>query len=242
MKKDYRPYAIVRIHYLFSKCITHFFLKPQFEKVGVGLEVWRPWNVEVFGGFVSLGQHIHILADKYHRTQFCAWKSAQQQGEIQIGDYVLISPGVRIQSASSVSIGDNTMIASNVYISDADWHGIYDRVASPGKTAAICIGQNCWIGEGAKIGKGVSIGDNSIVSMGAVVVKDVPANVIVGGNPANIIQALDTQKNFTKRQHLFHYFDEAVIQKQWQTLHKIKHSQSRWSKWIQTLLLPQKGD
>ena len=178
MKKDYRPYLVVRFGYWLTKLYCRFFTKAQFDEVGVGLEVWRPWNVEVFGADVSLGKHVHILAAKYKQTQFCTWQHEKGHGKISVGDYVLISPGVRIQSASEISIGVNTMLATNVYISDADWHGIYNRVESPGATASIRIGDNCWIGEGAKIGKGVSIGNNSIVAMGSVVVKDVPENCI----------------------------------------------------------------
>ena len=37
---------------------------------------------------------------------------------------------------------------------------------------------------------GVTIGDNSVVAAGSVVVKDVPANVIVAGNPARVVKEL----------------------------------------------------
>ena len=53
------------------------------------------------------------------------------------------------------------------------------------------------------IGKGVTIGKNSIVAAGAVVVKDVPDNVIVGGNPANIIKELDPTIDGVTRIKLF---------------------------------------
>ena len=44
-----------------------------------------------------------------------------------------------------------------------------------------------WIGANATILPGVTIGDHAIVAAGAVVTKDVPANVIVGGVPAKVI-------------------------------------------------------
>jgi acetyltransferase-like isoleucine patch superfamily enzyme len=53
--------------------------------------------------------------------------------------------------------------------------------------APITIKENVFIGTGSIIGKGVTIGENSIVAAGSVVHRDVPANVIVGGNPAGII-------------------------------------------------------
>ena len=54
----------------------------------------------------------------------------------------------------------------------------------------VTIGDNVWIGGGAIINPGVTIGNNVVVASGAVVVKDVPDNVVVGGNPAKIIKNL----------------------------------------------------
>ena len=48
----------------------------------------------------------------------------------------------------------------------------------------INIGNNVWIGGGAIINPGVTIGDNAVIASGSVVIKDVVANTLVGGNPA----------------------------------------------------------
>ena len=50
------------------------------------------------------------------------------------------------------------------------------------------IGRFCQIGANSIIMPGITVGDHSIVAAGAVVVKDVPAHSIVGGNPAKIIR------------------------------------------------------
>ena len=50
------------------------------------------------------------------------------------------------------------------------------------------IGNNVWIGAHSIILGDISIGDNSVIGAGSVVVKDVPANAIVAGNPAKVIK------------------------------------------------------
>ncbi len=55
------------------------------------------------------------------------------------------------------------------------------------------IGKYCQIGANSIIMPGITVNDHSIVAAGSVVVKDVPANTIVGGNPAKIIrEGIDT--------------------------------------------------
>lgn len=50
------------------------------------------------------------------------------------------------------------------------------------------------MGMGASIMPGVTIGENSVVAGGAVVTKDVPDNVVVGGCLPKIIKTLDPKK------------------------------------------------
>ena len=56
---------------------------------------------------------------------------------------------------------------------------------------SILIKQNVWIGAGAKILPGVSVGENLIVATGALVHRDISANILVGGMQANVIRAID---------------------------------------------------
>lgn len=54
----------------------------------------------------------------------------------------------------------------------------------------IHVGNNVWLGAGAIVLPGVTIGDDSVVAAGAVVTKDVPANVVVAGVPARVIKTI----------------------------------------------------
>ena len=50
-----------------------------------------------------------------------------------------------------------------------------------------------WIGGRAVINPGITLGNNVVIASGAIVTKDVPDNVIVGGNPAKIIKEIDVE-------------------------------------------------
>ena len=60
--------------------------------------------------------------------------------------------------------------------------------------APIRIGNNVWIGAQATVLPGVTIDDGAIIAAGAVVSRDVPANVIVGGVPAKIIKKIEVNQ------------------------------------------------
>ncbi len=159
----------------------------------------KPWYVDVNGPNVRLGHCTTLIGDVDKRVNIAVWGRGPGQGRITIGDYALITPGVRISASDSIEIGDNCMFASGAYITDSDWHGIYDRIERNAEPAPIRIGNNVWIGDRATVLKGVTIGDNSIVGAGAVVARDVPANVVVAGNPARIVKELDPNGPFVTR-------------------------------------------
>lgn len=62
----------------------------------------------------------------------------------------------------------------------------------------IVIGNDVWIGYGAKILSGVTIGDGAVIGAGSLVTKDVPAYAIVGGNPTKIIRYRFDEKTIAK--------------------------------------------
>lgn len=90
-----------------------------------------------------------------------------------------------------IYIGDNCMLAPGVHIYTAT-HPLDATERNSGLELGkpVTIGHNVWIGGRAVINPGVTIGDNVVVASGAVVTKDVPANAVVGGNPAKIIKTL----------------------------------------------------
>jgi len=96
-----------------------------------------------------------------------------------------------ILDVCEVRIGDNCSMAPGVHIYTAT-HPVnpMERIAGPEFGKPVTIGNNVWIGGRAIINPGVAIGDNVVIASGAVVTKDVPGNVLVGGNPAKIIKKI----------------------------------------------------
>jgi len=97
-----------------------------------------------------------------------------------------------ILDVCEVRFGDNCMLAPGVHVYTAT-HPLDPTERNSGKEYAkpIIFGDNVWIGGSAVINPGVSIGDNVVIASGSVVTKDVPNNVVVGGNPAKIIKKIE---------------------------------------------------
>ncbi|RFB12153.1 acetyltransferase [Bacillus sp. HNG] len=91
-----------------------------------------------------------------------------------------------------IKIGDNCFIAPGVHIYTAT-HPLnaQERISGAEFGIPVTIGHNVWIGGRAIINPGVTIGNNVVVASGSVVTKDVPDNVVVGGNPAKIIKKIE---------------------------------------------------
>lgn len=87
-----------------------------------------------------------------------------------------------------IEIGQGTYISDDVRIQDSDNHFVIENNQSKPNSAPIIIGDHVWIGKNTIILKGVTIGNGAIVAAGSVVVKDVAAKSLVGGNPAKVIK------------------------------------------------------
>ncbi len=132
------------------------------------------------------------------------------------------------------------MLANGAFVTDADWHGIYDRLESIGNSAPVILKENVWIGDSATVCKGVTIGENSIIGAGAVVTTDIPANCIAAGNPAKVIRELDSRKGFTKREKMF--ANPEQLNRYMNEFDKGFLKSNSTLGWLRTLLFPRKGD
>jgi acetyltransferase-like isoleucine patch superfamily enzyme len=125
--------------------------------------------------------------------------------ETRIGAFVEIQKNARVGRRCKVSshtfICEGVVIEDNVFVG----HGVtFINDTYPRSTTAdgVLQGEKDWrvektlVKRGASIGSGstilsqVTIGENAIVGAGSVVTRDVPANVIVAGNPAKVLRSI----------------------------------------------------
>lgn len=105
--------------------------------------------------------------------------------DVEIGRYTSIDKG----SWRDTIIGNGTKIDSLVHIGHNARIGKHCLVVAGTVVGGSCnIGDYCFLGENCSIRQHITIGDHVMVGMGAVVLKDVPDNDIIAGNPAKSIK------------------------------------------------------
>lgn len=240
MIKDRRPYYLKRLYFKLQDRYVEHFIRPQLASLGEGYHFIRPWNVNIFGTPVEIGSYTHVIASTDSNIRLVIWSREGQNGHIRIGDYCLISPGVRITSAARIEMGNNCMLANGVFITDADWHGIYDRLDTIGACAPVTLEENVWVGDSATVCKGVTIGENSIIGAGAVVTTDIPPNCVAAGNPARVVKELDPKNGYIKRQKMF--ADPEGLERYMNDFDKGFLKDNTTLGWLRSILFPRKGD
>ena len=106
---------------------------------------------------------------------------------LEMAEWSLLSDGVNVYNLGPVKIGAHTTVSQDAHLC-AGTHDYTDPIL-PLLKPPIVIGSGVWVCAEAFIGPGVTVGDNCVVAARAVVVKDVPPGMVVGGNPAKVIKA-----------------------------------------------------
>lgn len=142
-------------------------------KLGDGFTCGRGSRVELFGnGKIVLGAQCHF------------------------GDFN------HLVASSSVTIGNNCLFASKVFVSDTS-HGSYgadgcDPSSPPNDrplvSKPVTIGDNVWLGENVVVLSGVTIGDGCIIGANSTVTRDIEPNTIAAGSPAVPIKVYDSDQ------------------------------------------------
>ncbi len=148
------------------------------------------------GSRLELGDNVTLLSSNvgYHINMYGPVKLfADRDGAlIRIGRNTRIN-GSCIHAQESVIVGRNCLIAANCQIFDGNGHAlsfpdVENRIHTKGRTRAVVIEDNVWIGTGTVVLPGVVIGTGSVIGANSVVVHDIPPMVLAAGNPAVVIK------------------------------------------------------
>lgn len=127
-----------------------------------------------------------------------------------VGSNVYFNFNLTIIDDYKVTIGNNVMFGPNVTIAVTN-HPVHPDLRRGGEMYAlpVVIEDDVWIGSGVIILPGVTIGKGCVIGAGAIVTKDIPANVIAVGNPCRVLREL------TDNDRTYYYKNMRTDQVQW---------------------------
>lgn len=166
----------------------------------------RPLAMGFFGwmrgipGYLGVALRYAFIQRLFGR---CGENIAVMPGAYFIGDLSTASLGSHISvwnntwiDCDGLRMGNHVMLSHNASIISGthryDEEGVMMRDAVD--PAPVRIGDNVWIGAGARIIGPVTIGSNVVIAANAVVTKDVENNSIVGGVPARLLKKIDANR------------------------------------------------
>lgn len=146
---------------------------------------------------VSIGDNCTIKSGHNYNPISRNIKSSitlEKNAKLKIGNDVGMS-SICLWIHDSIKIGNNVNVGADTIIMDSDAHSLnyihrrnIESDLQNKNNKGIVIGNDVLIGMRSIILKGVKIGDRSIIGSGSLVTKDVPADSIIGGNPAKFIK------------------------------------------------------
>lgn len=111
---------------------------------------------------------------------------------VHVGDGFYANVGCVVLDTARVEFGANCLLGPGVHVYAATHPLDADaRAAGLERAEPVTVGDDVWIGGRAVLTPGVTVGDRAVVAAGAVVADDVPADTLVGGNPAAPVRELD---------------------------------------------------
>ncbi|NJD06502.1 MAG: acyltransferase [Methylococcaceae bacterium] len=127
------------------------------------------------GSNVSLGPHCQIVA--------------RRGGRIRIGENVQLGQGCIVTALDGIAIGPGCLLAEYVVIRDQDHDSGSRPFRHSGfKTAAIEIGDDCWLGTKSTVLRGSVIGRGAVIGAHALVRSAIPGRTLAVGSPARVVK------------------------------------------------------
>lgn len=108
---------------------------------------------------------------------------------LTIGSGSVIGVGTFLQADGEIRIGDGVLLAPHVKVfSTTHAYGKDGEIHAPLTKGRVIIEDNVWVGAGAVIALNVRIGRNSVIGANAFVNHDIPENSVAAGIPARVIK------------------------------------------------------
>jgi len=155
---------------LLARAAWELLRAPLFQWTPRPLWGWRRFVLRAFGA--RIGREVHV----YPSVRIAVpWN-------LTIEDQAAVGEGAILYSLGSIHIGRGVTVSQYAHLC-AGSHD-YRRRDFPLLKPPIVVEEGAWICAEAFVGPGVHVGANTVVGARAVVVKDIPAGVVVAGNPA----------------------------------------------------------
>jgi putative colanic acid biosynthesis acetyltransferase WcaF len=135
---------------------------------------WHRAVLRFFGAKVGRGVIIYPSAEIHF-----PWR-------VKLGDHCVVGAKVKLYSIGTIHIGEHSVISQHAHLC-AGTHDYADPLM-PLIRSNICIGRGCWICTEAFVGPSVEIGDRTVVGARAVVVSNLPGDMVCAGNPCRPIK------------------------------------------------------
>lgn len=178
-----------------AKFKTQILYKKSFQSIGEKTIIKNPIFLKNVNN-ISVGNNVFI---RDHARIECVETKDNQifNPHLIIEDGVSIEQRCHITTAGELIIGFNTTILFDIMITDID-HEYEDLnlpiSKQPLRVSKTCIGENCFIGSGAKIQAGTILGKHCVVGTNAVVRGTFPDYSVIVGIPAKIVKRYDLEK------------------------------------------------
>ena len=134
---------------------------------------WRQWLLRLFGASIGFGGRI--------KPRVCI----TAPWNLSIGDHCWLGEELWIDNLATVVIGDHVCLSQGAYLCTGNHD--YRSQQFDLRLGSITVHSEAWIAAKSVLAPGVTVGFGAIVSLGAVVLSDVPDRAIVRGNPAVVI-------------------------------------------------------
>lgn len=190
----------IKLKTLYSGLITKAYYRKIFKHLGARSLIRSPLLI-TNPEYIRIGDNVQVREGLRMEAQ-TGWFGQAFTPDLVIGDNVSIEQHGTISCANKVVVGRNTVISYDVTITDNDH--TYEQIGvsvmlQPLIVKKVIIGENCFIGTGAKILAGTVLGKQCVVGSNSVVRGEFPDYCVIVGSPARVIKRYNTQSECWER-------------------------------------------